>query len=344
MHIPTTTILLSGLLATVSSRPSSGRRGRSRYNATAPSSLVFETSEQTWFENIVTTRNNTLLVARSGVPELRIVDPYACSNSSNASLSSVIYTFPEGNALGGITELDTDVFAVVINQQLEDGGYAQNSSSVWTVDLRATGSSRTGEGAVVEKVTDVPNSWLLNGAAALNERSLLITDSFNGNVVRVDVDSGDTELVMDDRLLAGNVTDQIPFGANGIKIVGGNAYIINTREQTLLRVPANSTTGRPTGEFTVVTDQLGGPDDLAVAEDGTAFVADLFVSSIKRVTTDGEVTTITGEPDALVVEPTSVSLGRGYRSRSTIYVATTGGQAFPGSVQSGARVVAVSIN
>lgn len=70
---------------------------------------IHEFPNPTWVENIASTRNGSILagVIGSAPAQLHIIDPF-----SNTTDSTLLHEFAYSNSIFGITEYETDVFAV----------------------------------------------------------------------------------------------------------------------------------------------------------------------------------------------------------------------------------------
>ena len=70
---------------------------------------VHQFPNPTWVENIASTRNGSILAGLLGSApaQLHIIDPF-----SNTTDSTLLHEFAYSNSIFGITEYDTDIFAV----------------------------------------------------------------------------------------------------------------------------------------------------------------------------------------------------------------------------------------
>lgn len=299
---------------------------------------IYQFPNPTWLENIFATSNGSLLTSTlGGLPELHLITP----SPSSPATASLLYTFPGADSVFSITELSPNIFAVITGNYSTSSGPVIGSSSVWTVDLTYTKSPKS----KFHKVADLETTQLLNGAAALNPHTVLLADSFAGNVVAIDVRSGRYDVVIEDKSLAADFNYSLPIGVNGLKVVGGYLYYSNTVQGTVNRVKVDTHTGRPVGAFQRIAN-VTQPDDLAVVDDGTVVQARPIANVVDRVLLNGTVTRLAGGlNDSTVAGVTSVTLGRAWWDRSTAYVATNGGLSGPvnGTFVEGGKVVALSI-
>ncbi|KAF3046121.1 hypothetical protein E8E12_011212 [Didymella heteroderae] len=146
--------------------------------------VVYQFSNLTWLENIAAIRNGSLLVTVIGRPEVHIVNPLV-----SPSATSLAATIPAVNADSGITELSDDVFAAAVGNSTTDNAPVPGSFSVWSIDLTSRHAA-----AKVEKVADIPGVGMINGMAAVDKRTLLLADSWMGNIASLDVKSGKSNI------------------------------------------------------------------------------------------------------------------------------------------------------
>lgn len=184
---------------------------------------------------------------------------------------------------------------------------------------------------------------IVNGMAALNSKSLLLADSFAG-IVRLDIETGKYETVIDDASTA----FAMPLGVNGLKVIHSTnpptLFYTNSQLNSTFSAPINATTGALAGSPTLLAGNVHMPDDLAVTEDGTAFFGQPYEGTLTRVRKGEKATIIGGAEGSLVLGGiTSATLGRSYRDREIVYVATMGGFAADGSYAEGGKIVAVDM-
>ena len=303
------------------------------------SRTVFQFPNPTWVENIASTRNGLLLVSILGKPELHAIDPFATMNSSTTD--TLLYTFPGVNTVTGITEYEPDIFVVGTANYSLTAGATPGSSIAWKVDL--SGGKRR-----FIKITDLPRTQYINGLAALSERIVLLADCNAGNIVRLDVESGEYDIVIEGPAVASNPSTSLPGGVNGMKIVDSTLYFTNTQLGTVNRVDLDKRTGRVVGPFVTLAN-ISVVDDLAVTDDGTAFVARPFANVVERVMAGRHVPIAGGQDSLEVAGATSATLGRTWRDRGLLYVGTMGGVPNGGAdglgdFLEGGKVVALSLD
>lgn len=303
---------------------------------------VFQFPKPTWLENIATTRTGYLLTSvlgkTSGPAELHIVNPFATVNDT------LLHSFPGADTVFGISEYAPDHFAVATGNYSPSTGATKGSYAVWSVDVSELSANTTQNAAKVRKIADVKKLQVINGLAALNEDSVLLADSFAGTVVRLDIKSGRYFTVIKDPSTA-----YAPLlGVNGLKVLHSTSpptiFYTNSQLNASFSAPIHPVTGKLSGPITTLAQNIAVPDDLAVTDDGAAFVARPYAGTVTRVKAGEDPVVVAGaEGSMLLGGATSVTLGRTYRDRGVVYVATMGGFNADGSYAEGGKIVAVEV-
>jgi hypothetical protein len=302
---------------------------------------VYQFPNPTWVENISATRNGSLLVsllAKTSGAELHLVNPF-----TSPATATLVKAFPDSNSAFGVTELSEDVFAVITGFYDLIKGPTVGSSSVWTVDLSPYGTGKK-EAPVVKKIADIKTAQILNGAVALNPSTILLADSYAGNIVALDIQTGQYSVVLSDASMSPNGTGPIPIGVNGLKMRDGYLYYSNSIQGSLNRIKVNPVTGRAISKIERITGGLSTPDDFALRADGAVILAEPLDNRVVKVSAKGFVTPVVGNLNAsLVAGVTSVTLGRTRKDRGVVYVGTNGGLSGPvnGTGVEGGKVVGI---
>ncbi|KAH8730557.1 hypothetical protein GQ44DRAFT_700514 [Phaeosphaeriaceae sp. PMI808] len=292
---------------------------------------VYEFPNPTWLENVAVMRNGSLLVTVIGRPEVHIVNP-----TISPATASLVTSFPNANAVLGITEIAPNTFAVAVGSTTPQNTPVAGSFSLWSLDFGA--GPRPNAAVKVTKITGLERMQLVNGIVALNPRTVLLADSFAGNIVRLDLFTKKYEVGLQDASLASNFSAPIlPLGVNGLRVHKGYLYYSNSAQSLLGRVPV-SMNGRAVGAFSVFA--AGGsimlPDDFAVVPNGDVYLTSPSADTLQYVRLDGRIETIAkGEP---VSGGTVAILGK----KNVLYVCTSG---LEGGVPTrGGRVIEVSLS
>ena len=254
-----------------------------------------------------------------------------------------MHRFPDSTSLLGITELETDVFAVVAgNLSLSPITNIPGTFSVWKVDLR---SSTKGSSAVVSLITAISEAGLLNGMTTLNAEAgiVLVADFTSGNIYRLNIHTRAYEVVLRNTLTTppeGPPT--IAIGVNGIHIRNSYLYFSNTFRRLLGRVPIHPD-GTAAGAFELVAHTDSG-DDFAFDVEGDVYLTQQ--STLLKVKPDGSSRIILGSKNSTTIAgDTAAQFGRTRADKGILYVVTDGGMSVPvnGTYIEGGKVVAVDV-
>ncbi|KAF2036104.1 hypothetical protein EK21DRAFT_53093 [Setomelanomma holmii] len=256
---------------------------------------VFQFPNSTWLENLALTRNHSLLVTVIGRPEVHLIYPH----------------------------LQHDIFAVAVGTTTPANAPIEGSFSIWTIDV-----SDCSRPATVHKIVDLPTVSMVNGLTLSPPNTLLLADSWAGNIVGLNLKTRTYSVVLQDESLEANFSAPLPLGVNGLryhldpKTHTDYIYYSNFARDTIGRVKVNSATGHATGPFEIIAqgESVGGPDDLAVLDDGSVLVVRPLVDRFEHVHLNG---TVSGGLD--VSGGTSVVLaGKGKGEERKVYVSTSG--------------------
>lgn len=293
---------------------------------------VYQFEDGTWVENLALRPNGNLLVTRVDQPEVYEIDP-----SSSGVAPKLIHNFAGYTSVFGISEVSSDVFAVVTgNFSLSTFATEAASFGVWQVDL--SGRSNT----TASQITDIPEGVFLNGMTTLSSSAVLVSDSSAGVVYRVDTQTGAYNIVLDDDTMDAPANASLQIGVNGIRYRNGYLYYQNLFGKLFCRVPIDAATGEATGAYEVVAENAYA-DDFALDAQGVAYAANGFENEILKISPDGDVEIFAGALDStLFAGATSAQFGA---NPSILYVTTGGGLAAPinGTYTEGAKIMALSL-
>jgi len=290
----------------------------------------------TWPENIAVRSNGQLLITLFSSPELYQIDPF-----HPCPTPQLVASFPDVLGILGITELEKDVFAITKgNFSSATGTVDPSSFSIFKADLRRTPP-------VFSPIADVTGATILNGVTAVKKgsRYLLTADSMAGVIWRVDMETGRSDVVLNNTATRPAEPFPAGFGANGVHTRDGVLYFTNT-DRGLFRVPV-SDDGTPAGEVEALAN-FTAADDFAFDGRGSVYIARGRNDVIEVFSPDGQLAPLgiaNADAPVLLEGGTAVAFGRTERDGRTLYVTTNGGWSglVPGTVQVGGRVVAIDL-
>jgi hypothetical protein len=278
-----------------------------------------------WIENLAVRHSGEVLATQMLDPRILQVDP------DGKLPPIVIHSWAEGASAGkydgvlGITETRHDEFYVAVAGQYDENmKLLPNSTNyIFRVDFDTLEVSSAGEvlsNATVVELTSLDGSQLVNGATTLNEDAILVSDSSNGWVYKVDVRTGAYDVIVDDPLMKKNSGAEGKAGVNGIKVFGGYLYWTNTDAGLLARIKINDD-GKPCGVSEIVASNLTEADDFTLDENGTAYIALGPLENEVRVVRPGGSNRL-----AAVDGPTAARFGRQHGDHHRLYFSTHGGR------------------
>jgi len=118
----------------------------------------------------------------------------------------------------------------------------------------------------------VPAGCGLNSLTFDAGGDLYVSDSFGGNVFRIDLPGGAVTTYLSDNLLQPGNHGFPPFGANGLAFdAAGNLYVANTADDRILKYNPNAVPPAP--KLTVFAESINGADGIAFDSKGRLWVA-----------------------------------------------------------------------
>lgn len=250
-------------------------------NATNITTLQVVRDTQT-LENLALRSNGDILATS-------VASPMSFGLSSQGEHPPIPITeIPGVTSLLGIAELEKDVFYVVGSNLTS----TENSNGMWRVDIREFEAAQNGtviQPASTSLVTQIPSALQLNGMARLasnDSQNLLISDSSQGNVIRLNVETKAVETVMEEPEMA-PLTTGLSIGVNGIRIRNGKLCFVSLDQGLFSAVPISLASGATVGTVETLASNITFGDDFAISEDGRwayaatngpqeAIVVDLF--------------------------------------------------------------------
>jgi hypothetical protein len=298
-------------------------------------SILYQFPKGTYVENLAVRSNGNIVVVLLTQPEVWEINP-----SVSPATARMVHRFQTASRCTGIIETKPDVFAVLAGKMALE--LIPQSWEVAEINFGANPPS-------LHTVTqNIKGAGMLNGLTLLNENAVLVSDTMKGVVRRVDLRTGEHEIVM-----GGPEKKRIPalgLGLNGIRTSRGSVWMSNTAKKGISKVPVDKQTGRPTGAAEVI-GSVSWVDDFVISPTGDA----VYVTShdqhalIKVNVRNGSQTVLAGGPKSgLMVGPTSAVFGRTPGLEKTIYVSTAGITMYPfkkapDNGPGGGKVIAVTI-
>lgn len=282
-------------------------------------------------ENIAATRNGSLLVTIVGRPEVHIVNPLVTPPTA-----LVVAKIPDVNAVFSITELSDNIFAIAAGNYTTENAPVPGSFSVWSIDL-----SSHYKAAKVGKIVDVPGVGMINGLATLDSKTLLLADSWKGNIASLDVESGKNSIWFEDKSTASNFSAPgSPLDVNGVKVHEDGVYYTNTVQSSLNRVRFDRTAGKVIGmtETLAQGNAIAVPDDFAVLEDGSVILGHPLSDVMVKVRKDRKVEVV-----AKVEDVPAATLATAKEGKDIVYLSSMDGFNVDGSVKAGRRAVSMDL-
>lgn len=195
---------------------------------------LFNLSSNNGFENLAF-RSNGHLLATTAFPSalLWYIDP------SSIASPLLLKNFTMLDATLGITELAHDMFYVV-------GSGANVSSNIYSVDMRPFTTCPNGTALappVIKEIGSIPFALALNGMTYIHrsDKFVLIADTLLGGVWKFDVETGKSDLIIQDSSMEGpkNKTAFAAFGINGLRTQNQTLFYTNSGAQTMYRMPVS---------------------------------------------------------------------------------------------------------
>ena len=273
------------------------------------------------FENIATRHNGHLILTSVTSSILYQVSPV--EEDETVAIANI----PGTTGLLGIAELEQDFFYVVA-ANVSTVSATPGSNSIWRVDLRGSRpcSARNRAScllATASLVANITSAQLLDGMCRLepnNNSMLLIADSAAGNVVKLDVETGAYETIIDEismkPLAAG-----LQVAINGIHVHGSDLYFTNLNQGIFAKFPMALHNGTAIGPTEMIANNTAG-DNFTMSKDGRkAWVAMNGQHSLVEVDVPGKTARVVVD-SSYVASSSAVSFGRARLDRDCLYISS----------------------
>ncbi len=192
--------------------------------------LVQHLPSNSWFEGFAPRPNGGGLAARLDGPEL-----YLYHASDPGAELERIHTFPYEEATGvvNLTPLlgRPDEFAVITGF-VNMAEVKFENFILWRVKLHADDA----EPPIVTRLATIPEAGFCIGLVAATERTILVADSAKHCIWRLDIETGESALLMEDPLMEA-ASEEDFFGLNRIRVGGGYVWFTNSSAGILGRFP-----------------------------------------------------------------------------------------------------------
>lgn len=280
--------------------------------------VIHQFPKPTWVENLAirSDSSNDILCTIFTTPDLYLVDPSTGS-------ATLLHSFPSILGLLGIAQIGHDIFYVAGgNFSLTTLVSTPGSFAVWEVDIRGYDEHGV-DGVKVNKIVDIKEAMLLNGATRLDSASkiLLIADSFLGGVWEVDVEKGTYKLGIVMAEMKPTSGPGFSIGVNGIKVKDGYLYFDNTAQETLSRIAIDPGSGTVSGAAEVLASGIE-PDDFVFGKGDLIWIAQNSLNTISVLLKNGTVVNVAGSSNSLAVPgPSACEFGW----EDKLYCSATGG-------------------
>ncbi|KAJ5549674.1 hypothetical protein N7535_002389 [Penicillium sp. DV-2018c] len=293
-----------------------------------------------WIDNLAVRSDGNLLLTRLDTPEVWLVN----TTSGNATLA---YSFPNVTSCFGISEIEDDVFAVVVgNFSTKTFAPTAGSFSLQKLDFANTAARAKGPQSgnpLASEIAALPKAIAPNGMVTFSRASnlVLIADSPKGVIWKVNTKTGDYSVALNDTTMLPAKGQSLPLGVNSLTVLGHYVYYTSTTRMEYCRVKVDED-AKAIGDFEVIASGFL-PDNIEVTEDGTAYVPTGPQNSVVRITPLGQIALVAGgQISTEMPGPSSIRLSKDGQS---FYVGTSGGQIAPvlGTFVEPAKVVRITL-
>lgn len=347
--------------------------------ASSVSTLFSLPTNHSWLENLAIRQpaGDTILATRLDIPQLWSIDittgqgTLLANATSSVALVGIAQLPPSFSCSSEEEEEEEEVYYIAGVNYTATGVQA-NSSVLYSLTYHNHNHNNhsSSPGYTFQKALALPQMTLINGLTSLSPTTLLATDSYQAAIYKIDISTGTASILIQDPDTMG--TDFTSAGINGVKVLhppnsrcddgydneddddtseDAKTYIYytNTNKALVARIAVDPGTGVPLSNTTapeILTSGnalLGAPDDFALLNDGSLFVATGSTNTVVHVSLDGNVTTIAGsQGDLQLASSTACQLGW---DGKVLYVTTASGEegAVNGTLYGPGSVVAVEL-
>lgn len=224
------------------------------------------------------------------------------------------------------------MFYISGHKRTGDGGDGDAVFEIYGINMRGFEMCDNGTivtPATVKEVCEVPG--LLNGMTSLHTTDLVIfpADTMARGVWRIDIDTGDSEMVIRDASMAGpaNRTQFAGLGINGLKARDDTLFYCNSGAQTFWRMPV-SRHGTSAGPARTIAEGASCDNFAPDGRGEYAFVASPNNALVRFDLRTGAQLVMAGrfnESGSDITGASSAVFGVGRMDRESVYVTTNEG-------------------
>jgi sugar lactone lactonase YvrE len=184
--------------------------------------------------------------------------------------------------------------------------FDDTTHGIWRV--RRDGSAK--------RAVPLPTNTFPN-AIAFRGRSMFVTDSFGGAVWRVS--DGRARVWVQDDILLGDTSTDLPIGANGLAFSGRDLYVANSQRGRIVRIPVQPGGRAGTPVLLVENNGIIGADGIAFDLRGNLYVAVAEQDKLVRLGPSGGMETLATVDDGLDFPATPI-FGERRPHRTDLYL------------------------
>lgn len=248
--------------------------------------LLTQLPTDSWFQGTALRPDGRVLATRLDLPELYLFDP-----EDPESEPVLLHTFPDASGLVDVCSLKgcDDEFAV-ISGVFDIPNATFEKPIVWRVKF----SSKDDVTPTVTCIREVAEAGFVAALIAATEKTLLVADSSNYCIWRVDIATGKASVLCKEEPMVA-LSEEEPYGINAVCINDRFVYFGNESTGCLGRVPVKfgpDGSGdewdiHATGPAQVVTDEIPHSDGLTLTKDGNvAYSANYVNGQLRRIDID----------------------------------------------------------
>ena len=190
-------------------------------------------------------------------------------------------------------------------------------AAVASLDKATHGIWRVHRNGAAERVAALPTDTFPN-AIAFRNGAMFVTDSFGGAVWRIR--DGRARVWVQDDVLLGDVSTDLPIGANGLAFLGRYLYVANSQKGRIVRVPVERGGAAGAPVVLVEDDRIVGADGIEFDVRGNLYVAVNEQDTLVRIGPSGGIETLATRADGLDF-PATPAFGERRPHRTDLYLA-----------------------